>query len=254
MDNEKREIRRARLEALKQATIINYGAEINYDGGLDLYETMVEHVFNGDLDDMFIVSEDVLNREETLKLARKYSSLCFYQGNIDYWLDSVEGISLMDPELVSLKILDNYDFLIRLAQNGEEPLKQLVNFKNTDFLGDKIIIDYLRTSFATDEILIDTIKSMSDKFGDYKEFSDEQKALLCMYPEGVLYRENEKGEYENIPSKKILSAIKINLLGEDNENFHLGDALQHLSMDDFEDIINKVYEDHKKESITSIKQ
>lgn len=253
MNNEKRDIRISRLENLKQATIINYAENIRFDGQLDLYETMIEHVFNGDLDDMFITSTDIENRDEIFKLARRYSSLCFYQGNIDYWLDSIEGISLLDPELVTIKILDNYDFLIKLAQNGEEPLKQLVEFQKTDVLGNKVIIDYLRNSFANDEILIDTIKSMSDKSGDYKDFSNEQKALLCLYPEGVLYRKKEDGNYESIPSKNIIKAIKINLLGEDNDNFHLGDALMHLSMDDFEDIINKVYEDYKNESITGIK-
>lgn len=244
-----------RLNKLKQATILNFTDKIDYNNRLDLYETLLKNVFDGNFDDVFLtdnVDED--NRDKLFDLARKYKFLCFFQGNPSYWFDSVEGVYLSDVELVTLKILDNYDFLIKLGKNcGEEALKQLVRFQKTDSFEDKVIIDYLRSGFINDDILADTIKSMSDKNGDYKDFSDEQKAYLCLYPEGVIYTVKEDESIEKIPASKIISGVKISLLGEDKEEYHLGDALKHLSMEDFEDIITKIYFDNKKESDTSKK-
>ena len=88
---------------------------------------------------------------------------------------------------------------------------------------------------------------------DYKDFTDEQKAILCLYPEGILYGVDKDNSIYNIPVGNLISKIKIALLGEDNDNFHLGDALIHLNIDDFNDIIGNVYDDYKKESNTSKK-
>ena len=244
-----------RLNKLKQATILNFTDKIDYSNRLDLYDTLLENVFNGNFDDIFLTDNvDESNRKELLELARKNSSVCFFQGNPVYWADSVEGVYLSDVDFVTVKILDNFDFLIKLARDGgEEALKQLVRFQKTEFFEDKVIIDYLRNSFITDDILVDTIKSMSKRNGDYKDFSDEQKALLCLYPEGVIYKTKEDGNIEKIPVSKIISEVKISLLGEDRDDYHLGDSLKHMKMEDFEDIINKVYEDYKKESSTGKK-
>ena len=241
MEN-KKDIRIERLEKLKQATIINFTENINYNNKLELYDTLIENVFNGNFNDIFLSNYVDSSDKEVFDLASKYKSLCFYEGDSSYWLDSVEGVYLSDLDLVTAKILDNYDFLLKLSKEGkEESLKELLKFQKTDIFSGRTIIDYLRNVFINDDVLVNTIKSMSGKNDDYKDFTLEQKALLCLNPEGVLYKTNEDNSVELIPSDKLLSEVKISLLGEDNPNFHLGDALKHMSIEDFDDIINNIY-------------
>lgn len=253
MEN-KKDIHTERLEKLKQATIINYNAVINYDNRLDLYYIMFNSLLNGELDDVFLSDNVSSDDKEAFELARKYSSLCFYKGDASYWTDSSEGAySIDDPDTPATKILDNYDFLLKMAkESSEDSLKELVEFHKTDSFKAKAIIDHLRTLFINDDKLISTIKSMSDKNGSYKDFSVEQKALLCLQPEGVIYNVNN-GEEEDISASELISKIKIGLLGEDNPNFHLGDALKHMNIEDFKDIIYSIYIDDYRENNVSKK-
>lgn len=254
MEN-KRDIRIERLEKLKQAIIVNFTDKIDYNNRIDLYDTLLEKVFAGSFDDMFLSDYVDKNDKDIFELARKYNSLCFFEGDSIYWVDSVEGVYLSDLDLITIKLLDNYDFLLRIAkENGEDSLKQLVELQETEVFEDKIIVDYLRNSFVSDDILIDTIKAMSNPNGDYKDFSNEQKALLCLYPEGILYRVREDKKVESVPVSNLISKIKIALLGEDNGNFHLGDSLKHLSIDDFNEIIINMYDSNKKEANEEIKK
>ena len=251
MEN-KKDIRIERLEKLKQATIINFTENINYNNKLELYDALIKNVFNGNFNDIFLSNNEY--DEETFKLAQKYSSLCFYEGDSSCWLDSVEGVYLSDVDLVTAKILDNYDFLLRVAKEGkEDALKELLSFQQTDLYSNRTIIDYLRNVFISDDVLVDTLKAMSDKNSSYKEFTAEQKALLCLNPEGVLYKTNEDNSVELIPSDKLLSEVKISLLGDDNPNFHLGDALKHMNIEDFDDIITGIYRDYQEGVNTSKK-
>lgn len=251
MEN-KKDIRIERLEKLKQATIINFTENINYNNKLELYDTLIKNVLSGNFNDIFLSNNE--NDKETFELAQKYSSLCFYEGDSSYWLDSVEGVYLSDVDLVTAKILDNYDFLLRLAKEGkEESLKELLGFQKTDIYSGRTIVDYLRNVFINDDVLVDIIKAMSDKNSSYKEFTTEQKALLCLNPEGVLYKTNEDNSVELIPSDRLLSEVKISLLGEDNPNFHLGDALKHMSIEDFDDIITGIYRNYQEGVNTSKK-
>ena len=245
MEN-KKDIRIERLEKLKQATIVNFTDKINYNNNLDFYDTLLENVFSGNFDDIFLSDNVSKDDKEIHDLARKYSSLCFFKGDYSYWPDSVEGVYLSDLDLVTTKLLDNYDFLLKVAkESGEDSLKQLLEIQHTSLFDDKVVIDYLRNSFVNDDVLISTLKSMSDS---YKNFSSEQKALLCLHPEGVLYRVNEDNSVENIPVGDLISKIKIALLGDDNPNFHLENALEHLKIDDFDEIIETINEDNKKET------
>lgn len=250
MEN-KRDIRIERLEKLKQATIINFTDRINYNNKLELYNTLLENVFNGNFDDMFLTKNlDGLSNEEKkniFELARKYSSLCFFEGNSNYWLDSVEGVYLSDTDLVAYKLLDNYDFLLRVAREcGEDSLKELVSFQeaklseNQDIriFDGKVVIDYLRGIFVDDDVLIDTIKDMTNS---YKEFSTEQKAILCQYPEETLYSVKDDKNTEKISVDQLLRKIKFYFLGDDSDNYNLGDSLKHMKLRDFEDIIDNIY-------------
>lgn len=238
-----------RLEKLKQATIINNTEYIDFDDNLDFYDTLLEETFNGDFDDIFETKQlDGLSEDEKKKafeIARKYKSLCFFGGDSNYWADSIEGVYLSDYDLICMRLLDNYDFILGLSKTDEESLKTLVELQKTEVFSQKSIIDYLRNVFVNDEVLTSSIKRISN---DYKDFTSEQKALLCLYPDGVLYKVKDDNEVEDIPSSELLRVIKINLLGTDDDNFHLGDALKHLNISDFEDIINFTFNSYQNES------
>ena len=68
MEN-RQDIRVERLEKLKQATIINYTDIVDFNDKVMLYETIIQHVLNGDYDDIFVtgsVSEAEDKKESVL--------------------------------------------------------------------------------------------------------------------------------------------------------------------------------------------
>ena len=69
------------LEKLKDTVIINYLSDVNLDNEIDIYDKLVKHFFNGDLDNYYDnslfdnVSYD--SKIDILNNVRKYSYLCF---------------------------------------------------------------------------------------------------------------------------------------------------------------------------------
>ena len=200
-----------RLENLKQATILNYLNEIDFENKKSLYDVMLKHFFAGEIDDAFL-SGSLSNLEEKEKegifqLARKYQALCFYMGDFSYWADSIGGVYLADYDFVSLKLLDNYDFLLGLIYDGgEQVLKMLMHFIET-MSKEGSVIDFLRSSFVNDEILKEIIIEMAKEDGIYQGFSIEEKETLCRYPEGVLYLE-DKDSIEKVSVEEIQNKIQ----------------------------------------------
>ena len=200
-----------RLENLKQVTILDYLNEIDFDNKKSLYDVMMKHFFEGELDDVFIFSYlsnlEEKEKREIFELARKYQALCFYLGDFSYWADSIGGVYLSDYEFVSQKLLDHYDFLLGLIYDGgEQVLKMLMHFVET--MSKKgSVLDFLRNSFVNDEILKEIIIEMSREDGIYQRFSIEEKEVLCRYPEGVLYLEN-KDSIEKVSVEEIQNKIQ----------------------------------------------
>ena len=101
-----------RFEDLKNATILKYLDSVELDSeSMDLCDKIIYYFCKGELDNEFyssllaVLSEE--ERKEILKLVHEYLDLCFYDGNSEYWIDSVEGIPLKDAQFICLKILDN---------------------------------------------------------------------------------------------------------------------------------------------------
>ena len=238
-----------RLENLKQATIITDAENIDFEDDLSCYDTLLDKVFNGSYDDVFLTNKlEGLSEEErdkAFETARKYKSLCFFGGEFSYWLDSIEGVSLSDYDLVSMKLLDNYDFILGLSIEDEDVLKELVKLQKTKTFEQKVIIDYLRGVFENDDVLKNTIKEMSN----LNDFTEEQKAILCLYPEGVIYRKNSDNEISMIPINEIFSKIKMNLLGEDSDSFKIDESLRKINNDVFESIIGNIYDEYKNDIV-----
>lgn len=235
------DIRIKRLEELKDALIISDLSETNLDNLLETYDSMLYKTFSGEFDDAFLSDNltglDEEKRAEILALSRKYNSLCFYLGEFDNWLDSIEGVTLSDLDLTAMKLLDNYDYLIRLAKNGgEDVLKFLSKFQGSELFKRGAIIALLRSSFYSDEILEKVLIEMVKEDGNYKDFNDKQKLVLCNYPEGVLYKVNEDKSIDIVPGSELKKLITKAFIGSD-EDYDLND----IDITSFEEIIGSIY-------------
>ena len=233
---EKQDIRVKRLEQLKQFVLLNYLESIQFDNAKDFYNVLMEKVFQGEFDHSFLseslMGVDIEERKEIFQLAKKYKNLCFYLGDFSYWTESIGGVYLADLDLVSMKVLDNYDFLLGLARDGGEHLLELLNtFQDSPMAQEGSVIDFLRNRFGDDDTLRSILLEMSKENGEYKDFSDSQKRILCTYPEGVLYRVGEE-EIQVIPVDELKKNIERETIKDSN----------HLQDQSFEDsIINITY-------------
>ena len=181
-----------RLEKLKQETILRYADEIDFDQDLSLYDVMINHFAKGDLDDVFDtdVSDGMSEseRRELFEVAREFVGLCFSNGDVDYWLDSVENIPISDYSLIAYSIFSSYEFLLELAkEGGKDVLEQLVALRASSDLRDTALVSYLSNTFVSDRVLSSILVEMAKKDSHYNIFTDEQKGILLNYPEGTLY-------------------------------------------------------------------
>ena len=254
MNHENEFLSLQQLERLKQATIINYLSEIKLNNNHELYEALIKHLFCGDFDDVFtssvLVGLDSEEKKEICKLAQKYKELCFYQGNIHNWIDSIEGVTLQDEDFVCGKLLEDYDFLLRVTKaGGEEVLKELLEFQDYYFPFDSSVINRLRSVFQEDTVLLDTLVEMVKPDGKYRDFSEEQKAILCLYPNGVIFTK-EKDSIHYIPVEEIMSKINEFVFGMQNGEFNNVGFLKTLFSEDpslFEDVIFSISSEYMNE-------
>ena len=204
------DISKKRLDVLKEEMIISHIENIDLNDTYEMYDSLLSLTFSGVFDNIFLsnnlegLSED--EKARILELSRKYRSLCFYGGKFDNWLDSIDGVSLSNLDLISIKLLDSYDSLIKLAKDGgEETLKFLTKFQNSEVFKEDAVIPALKNRFLCDEDLMDTILiEMSREDGKYKDFTNTQKMIMCNSPEGVLYRRNNQDDLELI----LISELK----------------------------------------------
>ena len=181
------------LEKLKDTVIINYLSDVNLDNEIDIYDKLVKHFFNGDLDNYYDnslfdnVSYD--SKIDILNNVRKYSYLCFYNKDVNNWIDSVDGISIEDYNLITYQLLDNFDFLLRLyLYGGEDSLKLLDDYSNSMFSNtDLSAVEDVKRNFVTDEVLFSTFKELSSSNSYFDVFTKNEKNALIRYAEGIIY-------------------------------------------------------------------
>lgn len=185
-----------RLEKLKQETILRYTDEIDFDQDLSLYDVMINHFVNGDLDDVFDTSVTKgmsdTERKDLFDLTREFVGLCFSNGDVDYWLDSLENTPIFDYSLIAYSIFNSFGFLLGLAKDGgRDVLELLVSLRASEDLRDTALVNYLKNTFVDDKVLSSVLLDMSKKNSFYNIFTDEQKGILLNYPEGTLYAYGE---------------------------------------------------------------
>ena len=237
-----------RLEKLKNAMILNHLEDIDFNNEDEralAYESLLSRtIIDGEFDDIFLSQElDGLDEEEKNKifdLSRKYSFLCFYRGNIDYWLDSVEGITLGNEDTTVEILLSNYNYLIRLAKNGgEKVLSFLSKFNSNAAFENDAIIAQLLLRFSDDDTLEKVLIEMVSEDGLYNGYTDTQKIIMCDSPDGVLYRKNEDGVIELISCKEIS-----NLYAGENSY-----SMKDIDSNEFKKFIEEIHTDYMCERV-----
>lgn len=203
----------SRLNNLKNEVVMQYSDEIDYDGDRDfiITDAIFSHLVKGDLNDFYesplLEGMDEEERNRTLTAVNKYSYVLFYDQNQDSWYDSID-MALVDYDTIALKLLNYYDFLIRIYKNGgEKVLKELAKYVDYDSFMDTSVVDYLIGSFISDEVLEKVIIDMSLEDGPYKDFDTDKRACLLMYPEGTLYRRDENDNISFINPIELINMI-----------------------------------------------
>lgn len=234
-----------RLETLKDACLMRNLSELNLDNIYELYDSMLYKTFSGEFNDIFV--SDYLNdsnRDEILTLASKYNSLCFYLGQFDNWIDSPNGATLSNLDLVAELLLKNYAYLIRLAKNGgEDVLKFISKFEGSELFKKGAIIAELLNNFYDEDVLETILIEMSKSDGNYKDFSDKQKLLLCESPEGLLYKVTDDKDVIITPVKELKSLFVKKYLGSDDSDYDLNN----IDSNSFKEIIESLHLDYHNE-------
>ncbi len=179
-----------RLEQFINATLQKFLNEIDCNEEDSLYDVMFKN-----LDELvdtypFKVLEDLeeTKQERVKRLVLKYKGLCFNEGKVSNWKKSIVLMAAQDYQFTAAKILDNIEFLMKLASGSEElALKSMMKFKDLEGYKESSVIEYLRNKFGNDELLQRVIWKMFSREDLYNLFTDKQKALLLSRPEGVVY-------------------------------------------------------------------
>ncbi len=255
-----------RLEALRKLTLEKYLDEIeDLNNEMLLYDVMFHHLANGDFasDYEFPILKESNKEEkkEVMELMSKYGNLCFYNESADNWSDSVETIRNADYELISAKILDNYEFLMYVAKYGDEiALEELAKLKDLDGYDESSVVEFLRNTFCNDEVLFKLILNMSSKNSLFKVFTDEQKGTLLKYPEGVLYFYDTNAIKIVSPlflAMEICNREKDNVSIKDREDVErvcldVTSKLREISRDDFSEIVMNLSDDYVTENVSDL--
>lgn len=236
-----------RTGKLLDATILNYCESMNVVDEATVCDVMFDHLLAGDLDNAFLSpkladasSED---RERAFDIARKYGYLCFYEGNAHYWEDSVEGMNPIVPaELIADRILSNYNFLVELAyEKGEEAVQEITNFVGSEMAEESAVVDYLRNTFGNDKALKECLDATA-KEPLYKDLSSQRKSILYMYPQGVLYSEEDYDDVMLVSKEQLFDELASEMF--DNKINHmknLNEVVDYLGDNYFASAIRNIY-------------
>ena len=167
-----------------------------YDSSCDkeliICDRLLFHFSNGDFDKKFdsIYLEGLSDNEKDniINIVSKYRYLCFKDGNCEYWTDSIREASLREAVYVTTKILDNYNFLIKLCRDGgEDVLKSISKLYGKENDLDTSVIDRLRCMFYDDTLLENILLQMSSsdnlsyKLKEKEEYNDVLGTLSVSY-------------------------------------------------------------------------
>ncbi len=256
--------KRKRVEILIDYIIKTSFADIDikndddrYDNMYNILDTLITKVCDSrikdnSIDDLFLTDKlDGMNefeRKEVFTLARKYSSLCFFQGDIANWIDSPMGFPASKSEDICKDILDDYDYLIEITRDGkEDSLRFLLELQNSDISNEGPVISVLRSKYKASEFLKNIIVEMSNVDGKYKDFSLEQKVILFTNAEGVLYKQDGSNDVEIIDPLDIESEIVKYCIGEIDNSLIQKDIMKSIDNETFRKAVEEINNSYLEE-------
>ena len=194
---------------LKDITILRYTRDIDYNN--DSFNLiLLEHLLNGDLDDVYtnsiLDSLSLEDKNNVLFDARRFSHLIFVNGDYRRYDESIECPSTEDKDYLLIKILDNYDFLIRLIVFNKEIVLEIEKDKVNLGYAYYSVIEKLRNNFNNDDILIESISKLIKEDKEHILFNDKNRVLLYTYPLGVMFIKNND-KYRVFSPLEIASII-----------------------------------------------
>ena len=155
---------------LEDVCLERYLDEMNFklddDNSNDLYlcDVMIEHLSKGDLNDVYesdqIESFRDDDKKKLLNIVSSNSDICFVNNSSEYWLDSINYIEVDDYKFAVKKIIDNFEFLLKVCINcGENRVKLLSSLKNENLHFNQSIVDSIRDNFENDDEIISLLNS-----------------------------------------------------------------------------------------------
>lgn len=176
---------------LKDAVTLRYLDEIDFNDDNSFNIVLLKHLLNGELDDVysnrFIDNLSEFEKNEMLKISRDYSYLIFNSGDYRNYDESLDCPIDDDKDFLLYRLLDNFDFLIRLVVNNRDILEELNKYKDSFDFNSYSVIETIRNNFNNDDILISSLGKFIKEDNLYKFFDYEQRNVLYEFPNGVMY-------------------------------------------------------------------
>ena len=175
---------------LKDLTVLRYLDEINFDDADSIYVVILRHLFNGDFNKEYTNKYlEEFNIDEKIKILNncsKYSHLVLLNNDYSKYDESIDSYN-RDRDYLLLKVLDDYDFLIRLYLINSDILDELTLYGESFGLNRHSVIEELRNDFLDDEILVECLNRMVSENKYYNLFDESRRSVLYDYPYGLLF-------------------------------------------------------------------
>ena len=205
-----------------QSVIVNNSHDIDLNNQKDLFDRLIYLLIKGDLNNElnseYISALSLEEKQHIFELVKQYSLLCLKNKNVHQWNDSCQGVISSDYRYISIRIVENYDFLINIIVNiGEQAVRLIDNFSIYNNYKTASVIEILRNS-------------------KYNTFTMEQKAILCFYAPHILYRNSDNVIYFKSPNSIALDLYRFVYGSEKKPSLgDLKDGINNIS--NFDDIV-----------------
>lgn len=233
-----------RFDDLLQQTIIKYADVVDLNDDIALYDTLMSHLVGGKLEfhSAYLDKLADADKKSILETARQSISLCFKQGNSMNWLYSVGDIPIEDSEYICIKLLDDYDFLIKLIYLNPSILNLLKFFEDSNAFDGEAIIGRIRSLCKYDFIAEEILSNMCDDNGEFSCFSNSQKATMISFANPILFY-YDKGDVIFPSGYQIAKRVyKANYHKDCKSESELLNSIKNI--DSFEEIIIELYKDN----------
>ena len=232
------------INDLKQNVILRYTKEIDYNDKDSLYEVLIRHLLNGDLNDCYknnlLDGIDSREKEMLFNKTNKHRDLLLINGDISSYDESVDIYNVDDKDFVLRLVMDNYESLMNLVYYGEDIIDEMDKIKD-DYNYKFSVIETLRNSFGSDKLLMKCMSRFIRENKLYNTFNEKQRVVIYNYPLGIMFEDDNINSLLDIIVKIYNYAKKENISVDDlSNNVNLFEEVNNYIKnlgDKFEDIV-----------------